>query len=298
MPFSFEDVLYGFLLPSIVAMLGTIVFRRVLPGDMGDRYGASIGFAVALFSGYRMLDLGPWMPEKHWHWLPHSVTLAAIFGSAASAAGVRWLERFGLYIAVTFIAAWHLVPTWEHLDPSRRTYLAVWTLCVAVIASLIYRMPRSVPSALQCSVLAVTCACGAVVLILSGNLRFGQIAGIGAGACMGIAIASAFVRQEAVRNYAALPVAVFLSGAMLIGRVNSFSEVPLVSYVLVPLSPLMLWGLAVGPLAKLPGIQRTIAGFVIGVALAGVATAVALIAEPIESDEYSEYDEYGEYGDY
>jgi hypothetical protein len=76
----------------------------------------------------------------------------------------------------------------------------------------------------------------------------------------------------------ALPYAVLIGGAMLIGRVNSFSDVPWASYLMIPLAAATLWLSLVGPLAKTNGMRHRLVQ-TLPVLVSAVAVILALVAE-------------------
>jgi hypothetical protein len=286
MPFSAADALYGFALPALAAAVGCFVVRRALGDDLGGRYAAAVAFAGAFVLGYWLVKLGPWMPEAHWHWLPYAVLLAAIAGPVGSATGVRLFERVLLFAAVALVAAWDLAPNWENPELSRKTQIAAWVALVVVVALLLRPLATAVSGGLLSAVCAICCIAAAVVLNCSGSNLFTQLAGAGAGAMTGVAIAAAFDRRTNALDGWPLPFAVFLSGALWIGQSNSFGDVPLASYVLVSLSPLAMWIGVRGPIAQLTGVKRTLALAALGIALAAVAATLALVAETPFADDY------------
>lgn len=288
MPFSAADALYGFVLPALATAVGCFVVRRALGDDVGGRHAAAMAFAGAFVLGYWLVGLGPLLPDAHWHWLPYAVLLAGIAGAVGSAAGVRFGERGLLFAAVALVAAWRLAPDWENPELSRGTQIVAWIALVVVVAALLRPLATAVSGGLLAGVCAACCIAAAIVLNCSGSNLFTQLAGAGAGAMTGVAIAAAVDRRASERDGWPLPFVVFLSGALWIGQANSFSNVPLASYLLVPLSPLAMWIGVRGPIGRLTGVKRTLALATLGIALAAIAAAIALVAEPPFGDEYDD----------
>jgi hypothetical protein len=110
------------------------------------------------------------------------------------------------------------------------------------------------------------------------------MAGCGAAALGGIAAAN-WIRKEAqpVLSPIALPTALLMTGVMLIGRANSFSDVPLVSYLLVPLGAVALWPARTGLAA---GRWRRGARWFLPVLVAAAAAIIALAVEGTGGDEW------------
>jgi hypothetical protein len=125
-----------------------------------------------------------------------------------------------------------------------------------------------------------------VVLGLAGSLRFAQMAGCGAAALGGMAAASWIVRAaRPLVSGVALPAALLVTGAMLIGRTNSFSDVPLVSYLLIPLATAALW-LAATPSAVAARGWRRGARLVVPVVVATAGAILALAMEGAGGEEW------------
>ena len=75
---------------------------------------------------------------------------------------------------------------------------------------------------------------------------------------------------------------VVIGGLLYVGWLHSFSQVPLVSYLVPAIAPIFLWTTAYGPLAR-----RSPAGiFVARLAAVGIPLVIALVwavlAEPID----------------
>jgi hypothetical protein len=236
-----------------------------------------IGFLV----GYGLLSLGPWTATAHWHWLPFALIAAAITGPVVCAEGVRIFERSLVYWLVTTVAAWLLVPTWDDLDPSRAVYLSVFTVYVVVLTSLLEPLANRLVGPLLSLVLWATMTAAAVVLALSGSLRFAQIALASSAALFGILLVTCVQREAKPKPMVGggFVFSLMSVGLLLIGRVNSFSEVPLISYLLIPAAPLTLWLTAVGPLSRISDTKRAIVRAALPLSVLAVAVLLAMIAE-------------------
>lgn len=256
MPFSLADFLYGGLIPAAVAAaLWRLLSRR--PGASNlQRFATAAAFVAAVHAGYWLLALGKPAPASHWEWLPWALVLS-LAAAVPAASGQRGrLLTSVLLLIVAVAASWLLVPDWEHLEPSWTAHLGALTVGIVVIAAGLAPLARRTPAAKVFVLLAVVLVCESVILALAGSLRFAQIAGCGAAALAGMSLAAFFDRMGRTAEGIALPFALLAAGMMLIGRVNSFSEVPLISYLLPPLSPLALWPMAAGPLARTTARRR------------------------------------------
>jgi hypothetical protein len=118
--------------------------------------------------------------------------------------------------------------------------------------------------------LVFTAMCTSAILLLSGNTSFSLTVGCGAGALAGISVAMCGTREATLRG-ASLACCALLGGAMLVGQFNTLSTVPLASYIIPPLAPLLMWVGVRGPLSQ--G-----GGFVAGAKKIAVPVAACLIA--------------------
>jgi hypothetical protein len=231
-----------------------------------------------------LLDIGSWTPTSHWHWLPYALVVSAVLGPVAGAAGVRSSERMLVYVLAAFIVAWQLAPTWANVDPAKSTQILAWSIFVTVAASAFDPLARKSVGPFLPSMLAAISVCAAVVVVISGSLRLGQLTGIGAGAMTGIAIASALSRKTCSLAAVSLPFFVYLAGTMWIGHANSFSELPTASYLLVAVAPLANWICESAPLNRLTGWRRiAVHG---PLSLAPAILAVALAVNTVSLSEY------------
>ncbi len=252
MPVSVADVACGFALPALVAGGLLVVLQRFVLAEFVRKIAASAALAAGFVTGYALLGLGQWEVKYFWHWLPY-VTMLSVCGSALTA-GERWLRVAGEVgcLALAVLAAWLLVPTWPHLEPTRAVHIAVWSSGVFVLALLLDPLTRPamasrLPRGLLSTVLAGTMFAAVVVVLLSESLRFTQFAGAAAGSMLGIAIVNTAWPKQTSLHGIAFTFAVLSCALLLVAQVDSHSAVPLISYAVVPLAPLGLW------LAKLLG---------------------------------------------
>src|SRR5688500_3038385 len=97
MPFTVVDMLYGGLVPAVVALVVWFVARRVLHEDAASRYAPSLALALGFSTAYWLVwwkeDHGYWFPRMPYDWLAVVVAAAALVGSVVHARGVSWIER-------------------------------------------------------------------------------------------------------------------------------------------------------------------------------------------------------------
>lgn len=277
MPFSLADVVYGGIVPVIVAAALWRLSARRLTTE-GLRRGATAGaFVAGVHGGYWLLELGDPVPGSHWEWLPWALLLSVV-GAVPPAAGSRGrLLSHVLMLSVAVAASGALVPGWEHLEPSRWIHILALSAVIVLVAAGLEPLTRRMSAAPLLLVLGLVLVCEAAILALSGSLRFAQIAGCGAAALMGLSLAAWFDRTGRPSAGIALPFAVLAAGMMHIGKVNSFSDVPLISYLLPPLAPLALWAVILDCGPRSTGPRRLLL-LSLPVLLSLVALGIAAVA--------------------
>lgn len=256
MPFSLADFGYGGLIPAAVAAALWSLSTRWARTESLQRAATAAAFVAGVHAGYWLLALGKPTPASHWEWLPWTLLLS-VAGAVPgpSGAGGRLLKS-AFVLLVAIVTSWGLVPDWDHLQPSRSVHLVALIVGIVLISAGLEPLTRRMAAARLFLLLAGVLVCEAAILALAGSLRFAQIAGCGAAALAGMSLAACFDRTGRPSAGIALSFALLAAGMMLIGKVNSFSDVPLISYLLPPLAPLALWPAIAGPGAHLTGPRR------------------------------------------
>jgi hypothetical protein len=279
MPFSATDVLLGFVLPAVFAGGMFAVLSRSSREGLAGRFAPSVAFICGFVLGYFCLKLGSPVPNRHWHWLPYVLLVPLVLGPVSAASGITLVERVLLYALVSAIAFGFLVPTWDNLEPSRLTQWIFSAGMVVLLACLLEPLSMKFRGSLLALALFIATVFGAGVLFLSGSLRFAQIAGAGAGALLGLSAACRFDGEAVPIRGLAIAWVLFAWGILLVGRTDSFSDVPLASYLLIPVSPLSLWLVTIGPLSRLKGIKQLLVSLGLPLAISLAAIAFAAVAE-------------------
>jgi hypothetical protein len=271
MPFSVNDVLYGLVIPVATTAIVMVILQRFR--STGHSF-ASLAIVAGFFAGYRLMGLAPWKPATHWQWLPYAMLGAALAGACTSLTRAKW-ARLPVSLTLAIAAGWVLVPDWESLAPSRTVHLAAFTVYVLLLASLLEPLAARLAGPLLPATTWATMTSAAVVLALAGSLRFAQAASAGSAAMFGVTLVGLWQRETNHIRGASLVFAVMSAGLMLAGRLHSFSDVPVASYVLVPVAPLLLWASVIGPCSNQRGLKRIV---VAGAPLAVLGVAVILAA--------------------
>jgi len=280
MPFSPADIISGFVVPATFAVLVASMWRRRITAESGRQLGTILAFISGFHAGYWLLGLGPVRPEAHWQWLPWLLCLTLFAGLPPFSGRSAMSARLGLTVFIAALSGWLLVPAWEHLEPSRTIHLAAFGAAVLFSATALQPLTIRVPPVWVMASLTGSLAAGAVILALAGSLRFAQMAGCGVAALLGMIAAARLDKGRISTDALVLPYTLLVTALMMIGRVNSFSDVPLVSYLLVTFAPLSLW-LATNDRIAATGVRRcfilslplVLCGVAVGFALAGELTS-------------------------
>lgn len=283
MSFEVELLVYGAAVPLFLAIALLVLGRQFLPTGIGDRTGAAAALAFGFGTAAVLFPWFPWKPEFAWHWLPYLGLLAAIAGGIGPSTKVPSWGRWLLWLGLAGVSALVIVPTWEKLESDRLGYIVGLASTFFVLIVLLDPLAARLAGNLLPTHLAITATVGAVILGLSGSAKYAQLGGAVAAAMGGCAIVGWF-RQEMTWLRGAMPAfVVLLGGLMFTGYISSFTEIPWLSYLLVPLAPLMLWAGVWLPLGSLKGIWRMVAQF--GLILIPLGIALALAAS-LEQEEW------------
>jgi hypothetical protein len=228
-----DALLYTVGLP-LAAAAGTQLLFRLLLGKRASAAGSAVALAAGFAAANAHDTVISWFPGAYAHeWLPW-VGLAAL---TASAVGGEGRSRASLWLAaVVFSLLWMLVP------PEVRT-ASWWTVPVLALVvagnwAVADEQARQTPGALVPFWLALVFLAAAVVLIHAHSKQYMDAAAILASSLLGVALASLGWSPDTgpVTGGAS----VFLTGLLLSGQTQTFSQVPCTSFVLIALSPLTL----------------------------------------------------------
>ena len=260
MPFSWNDLLWGLAAPLLTAAglrcVLALISQRFFDDVKNDSDSTqtaspltkpasaletSLPLAIGAAVGYFMLNLGPWVPDAHYEWLPIGIAIAMLTASAVGLLGKSALIRFGIlpiaYGTVAAVAGYLLMPTWDDLTPPYVPYLLCWCVGVAAVSIASELSPESSrwPFAI---VWLGTCLAIAAIVAISESLRFAQVAGLTFGASLGLAVTGLLLGRSLLGG-TGLTLTTYLSGILLISHVNSWSDVPMISYWLPLAGPFL-----------------------------------------------------------
>lgn len=282
MSFLVETIVRSVAVPAAASVAVLLLWRRACPQTAGPRHAAAWAVGGGFLVGYLFLPSAPVVPASHWQWLPYVGLVAMILAPVGLAEGVRLPERWGLHLVLAVAAAWFLVPDWAEIEPQRPLYFGALAGSLLLLVVVLDRLSFHIPDASMPVLVCVTAFAGAVVLAQSGSMKFAHLAGVIGAVNLGYALVTVFGSWSPSFQSAVPVVVILLGGLMFAGDVNSFSDVPRASYVLVPVAPLGAAVCLLRPVRSWPRSRRIAvqaAGVLVPLA-AGVA--LALQAEPLQ----------------
>lgn len=270
-----EIIGLGIAAPAAIAAVVFVLLRYALPADVAQRYATPVAFAVACIVGNFLSKSSPFIPERHWHWLPYLTIGAAIVGAVAASKSLRYFERLSLWVLAAAVAAWLLMPDWTILSLSSAFWvpavLAAIVLETVVLEPLVAQAPpRTMMWALTITAIAVAVFIAGFVAIV-----FGQVALIPAASLGGCAVGSMFSRTASIQGIA-LPFVTTIGGWAFVGAVEP--QRPLLFLLIAPLAPLALWCFVSGPLTQMRGVTAVCARLAAVSAILIVAAAATALA--------------------
>jgi len=212
-------------------------------------------FAIALayFIGYALLprDFAAFVPQPNqsWQWLPY-LGLGTAGISTLAQAFPRWRAwNLSVLVAAPLVAA-AITPAWPIFGLARPPLIGLFAIYLLVVGISLQQLP---PRLLNLSLLCILAAAAVLLALTIGALvsvRLSQLAGIGAGALAGIAMAGVFGAQSTEWSLRSIvPVFVALvGGAAVIGAVEP--DPPKLGLLAIPLLPLATWLMVAIPIRR------------------------------------------------
>ena len=251
MRFELETIGCGLLLPAALSVVVTWAFLRALPRDVALRFAGAVGCAVGFFVGYALLEPRHLRPATYWQWLPWLGIVAAVAAPIGLVSRVPSVCRWTLWLVISVVSAWLLVPTWVDLKPSRDVYVALVTACVFLLTAQLDMLGRRTSGTMFSLSLCVSASCGAVLLAAFVSVRFGLLTVAAAAALSGCWVISFRDSSRELVRGVTLFYSVVVGGLLLTGQVAAV--LPSVCFALILAAPLMLWLCEFPPLSRPQG---------------------------------------------
>ena len=251
MRFELETIGCGVFVPAALSVVVTWALLRVLPREVAQRFAGAVGCAAGFFVGYALLEPRHLRPVTYWQWLPWLGIVAAIAGPIGFASRVPSAGRWTLWLVVSIVSTWLLVPTWADLNPSRGVHVALITACVFLLTVLLDMLACRTSGTLFSLSLCVSASCGAILLATFVSVRFGLLTVASAAALSGCWVISFRGSSRELVRGVTLFYSVVIGGLMLAGQVAAV--LPSACFALILAAPLMLWMCEFSPLSSAQG---------------------------------------------
>ena len=251
MPLSLSDLLLGCVVPATASLMLWLLGQFLLlrrthsSGEVQPANYALLtifSLLAGLLLGYGLLGVAPWIPKFHWHYWPYTLLTSCVIAAAAQFCSDKHALKVLLVVSTAIPVAWFLVPTWPDLQPSRMVYL-VATVVFLTLVTFSYdrnftRAKESNRGEINYLHLGLTASqISLVVLIfLSGSLRFTQLAMLAASCVIALQL---IPKARCFFDTTAFPICAMQVGLLLVAEVHSFSAIPKLVYLLIPLSPVV-----------------------------------------------------------
>jgi hypothetical protein len=277
---SLDDILnalgWGVLLPAAVATAGLLLAGRTA---RAGRIAALLAVAGAFLAGWialaatKQISWNFLEPSDCWDWLPGLTLLACAARFFDYPPSLRHLLR----LSVALLTGWLLVKVQFHAVPVPAWWFVAAAVVVTVLWELLDALARVWPGLGLAALLALIAFAAAVVIEFAGFGSLAQMAGVLAGVLTGCAIAGKWRPRANLAPAAAAAVAVQLPGLLFATYCNTFSDVPLTSYLLIIAAAAALGVTAASPFARVPATRLVIVR--VAVVLLPLVVALALAAQ-------------------
>lgn len=267
---TFEEYHYPALAAAIAAAVILALWHRE-----ASRQAGALAVGWAFIVGYVLIPWAPFQPKLVWHWVLYIAAAATLVAPAFSG---RLIIAVPVGLASAAGIAYLIMPDWDSLADLRVRYMMVFAASVLVAWLALIPLARRVNTLAWALLLTLTALCTAVLLVLTNNLRFAQLAGLVASASLGC-FAVCLVRGGNLQG-AMVPYVALLGSLVFVGFVYSQTELPLASYLLIPAAPAALWLSMIPPVKSLNGKWRLLAQIILALIPLAVGLVLALRVNP------------------
>jgi len=286
-----KPFLFGVLLPAVVSGIAFVVAWRPWQRDAPVANGIW-GGAIALSVGYIVGHVGllgwpPFPPVEATQWLVYLALASGVFGLIIAlwheSTGLRW----GLRLLLSGAMPWLILRPvlkyrWQPIEG------VVWLvgLGVAILGFwlMLNALAKRFRGASTPLVLLVVATGGSVTLLLSGSAMLGQLGGV-LTAALGASLVIAWWNPTlSLAHGATSVVAILLAGLWMSGYF--YAEVPVVSALLLVVSPATAWIGQVEAIQRLGGWKVALIRAAAVCIPVAVAVAIPLVASLSSADSY------------
>jgi len=216
-------------------------------------------------------------PREDWQWLFHVVFVLLAAGIAETIVHPRRKIKWALRVAVCAVVTWMLLPSWAEQPVFQSTVMFATALAVWSCVSVAYRRATGRGTS---AVLFVACVAASGVLLLSGNARFAQLAGVLAATVAAQWTATFWTATVWHDGGSAAVVTGLSTGLLFVGYLNNYSDVSAGNFFLAALLPCIA---TVGLFRSKSESRRWLTVIVMGCA---VAAAICVVGWALWSSGY------------
>jgi hypothetical protein len=260
---SLEFLLKGVAAPLVVAFAVTLLSMRLTKGRRGVAAfgllaGQALGMALAVWGQ------AGWFPDRNSEWVPWATMGAAVVGPMIVASGLAGLERWLLAGLASLAAAALIVPTWEDLWPSRPISMLAVTGALTLLSRGIDGVVRRSPPRLVVLEMTLTALVAAMLIAASLSLTLSQSVLVAIAALAGASLALLIRPDDTAVRGLALPYAVAVGGYCYVSAIELPPPAPmLLGLLFLPMAPLVLWPISIGPVSRKSVWTRWCLGIVV-----------------------------------
>jgi hypothetical protein len=269
--------------PPFLIGVGVLVFARLLFGKSSASVAAVVALTAALAVGNYQVNLNPnWQPtDKRLTWLPWLAAVGALAGVL-----IHTLKRpavgHSLWAFVAVMAVLRVLPK-DYLSKPEWHAIPLLVLAFIIVTAAVgfglMKLSEKRPGALTPFLLGSALMAGGTVIIHAHSKSLLDVASLGGMCLFGVAAVAAVTKGDAG---AVFPGAAFLlTGTLVAGQYETYSNVPTAAFVLPAVAPLLaLVGLVPAVDRLSPRVRFAVVAVPTLVALA-VAVGLAMANESL-----------------
>jgi len=286
-----KPFLFGVLLPAVVSGIAFVVAWRPWQRDApvaNGIWGGAIALSVGYVAGHAgLLGWPPFPPVEATQWLVYLALASGVFGLIIALWHESTWLRWGLRLLLSGVMPWLILHAvlkyrWQPIEG------VVWLVGLGVAIFGFWLMLNALAERFRGAstplVLLVVATGGSVTLLLSGSAMLGQLGGV-LTAALGASLVIAWWNPKlSLAHGATSVVAILLAGLWMSGYF--YAEVPVVSALLLVVSPATAWIGQVEAIQRLGGWKVALIRAAVVCIPVAIAVAIPLVASLSSADSY------------
>jgi hypothetical protein len=272
------DILSQLLIPAAIGALITFAILLLIFGDRVAVLAAALATVVAfVWVNYKRPIFDNWGPELvGLAFIPILCLIAQIDGLLTRNEGVPWWGKWRLRIGVGLLAALLLLPKeWQE----KWWPIAAYAAAIAISWGGLDELTKQSPGGNIPLLLSISFFMSSLLILHAHFGKASEALNIPAASLLGIALVS-FLRPTDVGG--ALPGSlVMFYSCLVMGHVESYSDVPMKAFLIAGLSPIALSLAACPPINQWTGRWKWLITWLLCLVPAGVGLYMAMQAEVV-----------------